>query len=164
MYTVATPSTLTPGPSLTLLPRITCGQVAPSELRVEVPFGFTAAGKDFPRETCLVKAVSGGRISLSIITGKTNAMQMIGTSRARSSVARDRLLAFDKLGGAGMFLWNTLSGFLATVAKTSLLLKFMRDRLDLSGTEGTSLSARAALVLRSSQESGTRSGIARLRM
>lgn len=38
-------------------------------------------------------------------------------------------------------LRNTLPEFLATAAKTSILVKFIRDRIDLSRTEGTSLAA-----------------------
>jgi hypothetical protein len=38
-------------------------------------------------------------------------------------------------------LRNTLPEFLATTAKTSILAKFIRDRLDLSRSEGTSLAA-----------------------
>ena len=38
-------------------------------------------------------------------------------------------------------LRNTLPEFLATAAKTSILVKFIQDRLDLSRTEGTSLAA-----------------------
>jgi len=38
-------------------------------------------------------------------------------------------------------LRNTLPEFLATAAKTSILVKFIRERLDLSRTEGTSLAA-----------------------
>jgi len=38
-------------------------------------------------------------------------------------------------------LRNTLPEFLATAVKTSILVKFIRDRLDLSRTEGTSLAA-----------------------
>ena len=38
-------------------------------------------------------------------------------------------------------LRNTLPQFLATAAKTSILVKFIQDRLDLSRTEGTSLAA-----------------------
>jgi len=38
-------------------------------------------------------------------------------------------------------LRNTLADFLATTAKTSILVKFIRNRLDLSRTEGTSLAA-----------------------
>ena len=38
-------------------------------------------------------------------------------------------------------LRNTLPEFLATAAKTSILAKFIRDRLDLSRTEGTTLAA-----------------------
>jgi hypothetical protein len=38
-------------------------------------------------------------------------------------------------------LRNTLPEFLATAAKTSILVKFIRQRLDLSRTEGTSLAA-----------------------
>ena len=38
-------------------------------------------------------------------------------------------------------LRNTLPEFLATAAKPSSLVKFIRDRLDLSRTEGTSLAA-----------------------
>ena len=38
-------------------------------------------------------------------------------------------------------LRNTLPEFLATAAKTSILVKFIRHRLDLSRTEGTSLAA-----------------------
>jgi len=38
-------------------------------------------------------------------------------------------------------LRNTLSEFLATAAKTSILVKFIRERLDLSRTEGTRLAA-----------------------
>jgi hypothetical protein len=38
-------------------------------------------------------------------------------------------------------LRNSLPEFLATAAKTSILVKFMRDRLDLSRAEGTSLAA-----------------------
>jgi hypothetical protein len=41
-------------------------------------------------------------------------------------------------------LRNTLPEFLATAAKTSILVKFIRGRLDLSGNEGISLTARAA--------------------
>jgi hypothetical protein len=40
-----------------------------------------------------------------------------------------------------MALRNTLPEFLATGAKTSILVKFIQDRLDLSRTEGTSLAA-----------------------
>ena len=36
---------------------------------------------------------------------------------------------------------NTLPEFLATAIKTSILVIFIRDRLDLSRTEGTSLAA-----------------------
>jgi hypothetical protein len=38
-------------------------------------------------------------------------------------------------------LRDTLPEFLATAAKTSILVKFIRDRLDLSGPEGISLTA-----------------------
>jgi len=38
-------------------------------------------------------------------------------------------------------LRNTLPEFIAAAAKTSILVKFLRDRLDLSRTEGTSLAA-----------------------
>lgn len=38
-------------------------------------------------------------------------------------------------------LRNTLPGFLAAATKTSILVKFIRDRLDLSRSEGTSLAA-----------------------
>jgi hypothetical protein len=38
-------------------------------------------------------------------------------------------------------LRNTLLEFLATAAKTSILVKFIRYRLDMSRTEGTSLAA-----------------------
>ena len=38
-------------------------------------------------------------------------------------------------------LRNTLPEFLATAAKTSILAKFLRDRLDLSRAEGTSMLA-----------------------
>ena len=38
-------------------------------------------------------------------------------------------------------LRNTLPEFLASAAKTSILVKFIRDRLDLSRTEGTKLAA-----------------------
>ena len=38
-------------------------------------------------------------------------------------------------------LHNTLPESLATATKTSILVKFIRDRLDLSGTEGTALTA-----------------------
>ena len=38
-------------------------------------------------------------------------------------------------------LRNTLPEFLATAAKTSILVKFIRDRLDLSRAEGTSMVA-----------------------
>jgi hypothetical protein len=38
-------------------------------------------------------------------------------------------------------LRNTFPEFPATAAKTSILVKFIRVRLDLSGTEGTSLAA-----------------------
>jgi len=38
-------------------------------------------------------------------------------------------------------LRNTLPEFIATAAKTSSLVKFLRDRIDLSRTEGTSLAA-----------------------
>ena len=38
-------------------------------------------------------------------------------------------------------LRHTLPEFLATAAKPSILVKFIRDRLDLSRTEGTSLAA-----------------------
>ena len=42
-------------------------------------------------------------------------------------------------GSAG--LRNTFPQFLATAAKTVILVKFIRDRLDLSRAEGTSLAA-----------------------
>ena len=42
---------------------------------------------------------------------------------------------------AAIALRNTLPEFLATAAKTSILVKFIRDRLDLSRSEGTSLAA-----------------------
>jgi hypothetical protein len=42
---------------------------------------------------------------------------------------------------AAVALRNTLPEFLATAAKTLILVKFIRDRLDLSRTEGTSLAA-----------------------
>jgi hypothetical protein len=38
-------------------------------------------------------------------------------------------------------LRDTLPEFLTTAAKTSILVKFIRDRLDLSGTEAISLTA-----------------------
>jgi hypothetical protein len=38
-------------------------------------------------------------------------------------------------------LRNTFPEFLATAAKTVIVVKFLRDRLDLSRTEGTSLAA-----------------------
>ena len=41
-------------------------------------------------------------------------------------------------------LRNTLPELLATAAKTAIHAKFIRDRLDLSRTEGISLAARAA--------------------
>ena len=41
----------------------------------------------------------------------------------------------------GIALRNTFPEFLATAAKTVILVKFLRDRLDLSRTEGTSLAA-----------------------
>jgi len=42
---------------------------------------------------------------------------------------------------AAVALRNTLPEFLATAAKTSILVKFIRDRIDLSRSEGTSLAA-----------------------
>jgi hypothetical protein len=42
---------------------------------------------------------------------------------------------------ATIALRNTLPEFLATAAKTSILVKFIRDRIDLSRSEGTSLAA-----------------------
>jgi hypothetical protein len=42
---------------------------------------------------------------------------------------------------AAVALRNALPEFLATAAKTSILVKFIRDRLGPSGTEGTSLAA-----------------------
>jgi hypothetical protein len=42
---------------------------------------------------------------------------------------------------AAIALRNTLPEFLATAAKTSILVKFIRDRIDLSRSEGTSLAA-----------------------
>ena len=42
---------------------------------------------------------------------------------------------------AAVALSNTLPEFLATAAKTSILVKFIRDWLDLSRTGGTSLAA-----------------------
>jgi hypothetical protein len=42
---------------------------------------------------------------------------------------------------AAVALRHTLPEFLATAAKTSILVKFIQDRLDLSRTEGTSLAA-----------------------
>src|ERR1019366_1108888 len=50
-------------------------------------------------------------------------------------------------------LRNTLPEFLASAANPSILVKFIRDRLDLSRTEGTSLAAsESALTNRYSQE------------
>jgi hypothetical protein len=42
---------------------------------------------------------------------------------------------------AAVALRNTLPELLATAAKTSMLVKFIRDGLDLSGTGGTDLAA-----------------------
>ena len=42
---------------------------------------------------------------------------------------------------AAIAMRNTLPEFLATAAKTSILVKFIRGRLDLSRSEGTSLAA-----------------------
>jgi hypothetical protein len=42
---------------------------------------------------------------------------------------------------AAIALRNTLPEFLATAAKTSILVKFIRDRIDLSRSEGTGLAA-----------------------
>jgi hypothetical protein len=42
---------------------------------------------------------------------------------------------------AAIAMRNTLPEFLATAAKTSILVKFIRDRIDLSRSEGTSLAA-----------------------
>jgi len=42
---------------------------------------------------------------------------------------------------AAIAMWNTLPEFLAGFAKTSILVKFLRDRIDLSRTEGNRLAA-----------------------
>ncbi|MDP2998124.1 MAG: hypothetical protein Q8N47_11600, partial [Bryobacterales bacterium] len=74
-----------------LLARIAYGQASPTQLRVEIPFGFTAANKEFPSGTYLFKGESAGRISFSSANGKANGMVRIITSLARSSDADDHL-------------------------------------------------------------------------
>jgi len=64
--------------------------------------------------------------------------------RLRSSDAGEHVLAFDKVGDAGILLRNTFPEFLTTDANSSIVLKLIRNRLDLSGTERTSLAARVA--------------------
>ena len=53
--------------------------------------------------------------------------------------ARPRLAPSEQV--VAIALRNTLPEFLATAAKTSILVKFIRERLDLSRIEGTSLAA-----------------------
>lgn len=61
------------------------------------------------------------------------ATQLLDPHRAPGTGPSEQLVA--------VALRNTLPEFLATAAKTSILVKFIRDRLDLSRTEGTSLAA-----------------------
>jgi hypothetical protein len=52
---------------------------------------------------------------------------------------RSGLAPFEQV--VAVALRNTLPEFLATAAKTFILVKFIRDRLDLSGAEGTGMVA-----------------------
>jgi len=53
---------------------------------------------------------------------------------------RPGLAPFEQV--VAVALRNSLPEFLATAAETSIRVKLIRDRLDLSGTEGISLTAR----------------------
>jgi hypothetical protein len=89
--------TMTAGAAVLLMAQLAYGQ-ASTQLRVEIPFGFTAAGKEFPSGTYLFKGESVGRISFSNTNGKSGTILKVITSLARSSDADDHLLAFDKAG------------------------------------------------------------------
>ena len=68
----------------------------------------------------------------------------VTANRLRSGDAGEHLLALDKAGDAGILLRNTLPEFLTTRAISSVLVKLIRDPLDLSGTERVSLAAPVA--------------------
>ena len=100
MNRLATRFTMTAALAVILLAQIAYGQATSGVLRVVVPFGFTAAGKEFPTGTYLFKREGSGRITVSSTSGKTSAVLTVITSLARSSDADDHLLAFDKVGDA----------------------------------------------------------------
>lgn len=85
------------GLAVFLLAPIANGQSRPS-LRVNVPFGFKAAGKDLPAGTYLFGKNNNGLISLSSTDRAINLRMAVITSLARSSAGDDHLVAFDKVG------------------------------------------------------------------
>lgn len=94
-----TRTTVLAGLAIFLLAPIANGQSRPS-LRVNVPFGFKAAGKDLPAGTYLFGKDNNGSISLSSADRVINLRMPVITSLARSSAGDDHLLAFDKVGDA----------------------------------------------------------------
>ena len=100
MNRLTTRFTMTAGVAVMWLTQIAYGQASTSQLRVEIPFGFSAGGKELPSGTYLFKGESAGRISVLNVGGKTGTILKIITSLARSGDADDHLLAFDKVGDA----------------------------------------------------------------
>src|ERR1035441_6249853 len=60
-------------------------------------------------------------------------LRLVDTNRSARAGPSEQVVAIA--------LRNTLPEFLASSAKTSILVKFIRERLDLNRTEGTSLAA-----------------------
>jgi hypothetical protein len=68
-----------------------------SELRVNVPFAFVAAGKSFPSGK--YKFTKGmGTLVMTNADGKQSTNLPVITNLARSGPSDDHLLAFDKIG------------------------------------------------------------------
>jgi hypothetical protein len=80
--------------------------------------------------------IAQGLLQILSATKPTLVWQSFGSwiRTVRSGLAPSELVV-------AIALRNTLPEFLATAAKTSILVKFIRERLDLSRTEGTSLAA-----------------------
>lgn len=89
--------TLAAGLAVMLLASIAYGQNRFS-LRVNVPFGFQAAGKNLPAGTYFFKKEDRGAIILSSTDSVINLRMPVITSLARGTAGADQQLAFDKVG------------------------------------------------------------------
>ncbi len=97
MIRVKSRITLAAGLAVMLLAPIAYGQTMPL-LRVNVPFGFKAAGKDLPAGTYFFKKETDGAIRMSSNDKAVNLRLPVITSLARSSSTDDHQLAFDNVG------------------------------------------------------------------